>query len=136
MYLSKSELFCKWSLFALLLFSIAAPAPIIIKTNLINTHYVFEAFLFFLLVAAGIQGLVAMIGWVMLNRDNRKGKKLIISTYLTTFAIYGAYSLYLAVTLFMPNAVIYPLEIYSIFALFHISAAVLQLQHFWTRYIF
>lgn len=136
MFLSKGEQFCKWTLFGILLLSIIAPVPIIIATDLINTLYIFDAILFFLLIAAGIQGVVGMVGWVMLCRDNETGKKLLIGTYLTTLAGYGIYSFCLWISILVPGPfIVYPIECFSIFTLFHISAAVLQLQHFWTRYI-
>ena len=136
MFLSKTERFCKWMLFAILLLCIIAPVPIILATDLIHTLYVFDAILFFLLIATSIQGIVGMIGWVMLSRDNENGKKLIVGAYFTTFAVYAAYSVFLWMTILLPIFVFYPLECFSIFTLFHISAAVLQLQHFWTQYIF
>lgn len=136
MTLSKSEQLCKWTILALLIFSVVAPAPIIIKLDLIQTHYAFNAILFFLLLAAGMQGIVGLVAWVMICFDKVAGKKLLISTYLTTLAAYGAYTLYLHIMALLPNTIVYPLEIFSITSLFVISAAILLMQHFWTRYIF
>ena len=137
MYLSKSEQFCKWALLAVLLFSIGGPVPLILELDLLSTYYVFDAILFFLLILTGIQGVIGLIGWIMLSRDNKAGRKLLIGTYLTTLAGYGLYSLFLQFTLLFPGTFnIFPLEIISIFSLFAISAAIFLLQHFWTRYIF
>lgn len=113
------------------------PAPIIVKMNLVNTRYAFNAILFFLLVGAGVQGIVGMVAWIMMCRYKNAGKKLLIGTYLTTLAAYGVYALFLYGGMLLPGLFItYPLEIISITFLFLISAAVMLLQHFWTRYIF
>lgn len=135
--LDRTERFCKWTLLGVLLFSIGAPVPLILALDLLRTYYVFDAILFFLLLLTGIQGVIGLIGWIMLSRDNAKGKRLIIGTYLTTLAAFGLYSLFLLVTLLFPGAFqIFPLEIISIFSLFSNSAAIFLLQHFWTRYLF
>ncbi len=132
--LSKTERVCKWTLLLVLIFSIVFPVYVIQKLDLLHTHYVFDSILFFLLIATSIQGLVGLFGWGMLSRDNEKGKKVFISTYLSTLAGYGIYSLYLLVTLlFSQHFVIFPLEIYSIFTLLANSALILLLQYFWSR---
>ena len=133
--LTRSEGFCKWTLFGILLLSIAAPVPLILKLDLLNTYYVFDSILFFLLIITGVQGIVGLAAWIMLCRSNEKGKRLLIGTYLTTLAGFGLYSLYLLVTLLIPDLFYHvPLELISIFSLFANSAAVILLQHFWTRY--
>ena len=132
--LTEKEKFCKWSLLLILIFSIIAPVSIIQRLDLLRTQYVFDAILFFLLIATSIQGLVGLIGWFLLNRDDERGKKVFVSTYLATLAGYGIYGLYLLVTLIFPdNFTIFPLEIYSIFALLANSGIILLLQHFWSR---
>lgn len=135
--LDRTERFCKWTLLGILLLSIGAPIPLILALDLLRTHYVFDAILFFLLIFTGIQGISGLIGWIMLSRDNVKGKRLIIGTYLTTLAAFGLYSLFLLVTLLFPGIFhFYPLEIISILSLFINSAAIFLLLHFWTRYSF
>ena len=132
--LTEKEKFCKWSLLLILIFSIIAPVSIIQRLDLLRTQYVFDAILFFLLIATSIQGLVGLIGWFLLNRDDERGKKVFVSTYLATLAGYGIYGLYLLVTLIFPdNFTIFPLEIYSIFTLLANSGIILLLQHFWSR---
>ena len=132
--LTEKEKFCKWSLLLILIFSIIAPVSIIQRLDLLRTQYVFDAILFFLLIATSIQGLVGLIGWFLLNRDDERGKKVFVSTYLATLAGYGIYGLYLLVTLIFPdNFAIFPLEIYSIFTLLANSGIILLLQHFWSR---
>lgn len=135
--LDRTERICKWTLLGVLLLSLVAPVPLILKLDLLHTDYVFEMILFFLLSATCIQSIPGLIGWVMLHRFNEKGKKVLMGTYLTTLAAYGLYSLFLLVTLLFPGTFhIFPLEIVSIFSLFALSAAVFLLQHFWTRYSF
>lgn len=119
----------------ILLLSIVAPLPLILKLELLQTRYVFDAILFFLLTLTGIQCIIGLVAWVMLSRFNERGKRLMMWTYLTTLAAFGLYSLYLQITLLFPGTFhIFPMEIISIFSLFANSAAVILLQHFWTRY--
>ena len=136
MTLSKSEMLCKWSIFVLLIASIVLPFPLIEILQLKQSYYAFDGILIFLLYGVFGQGIVGLIAWFMICCDNEKGKKLLISTYLTTFAAYGAYTLYLHVSMLFPNSVTYPTEHISMLILFAISAGIMLMQHFWTRYMF
>ena len=130
------EKICKWALLWLLLFSILQPIRKIFDYDLVNTTYTFDALLFLMLIATTIQGIIGVIAWFMINRDDDRGKSLLIRTYGLSCGIYGLYFLFLTVLWILPNTVFYPFEYISILSLFGLSAAVLLLQHFWTKYLF
>ncbi len=130
------ERLCKWALLWLLLFSLLRPIREIIDYDLINTTYTFDALYFFMMIATILQGIVGIIAWVKINKDNESGKNLLIGTYSITCGLYGLYFLWLTVLLVVPNTVFYPFEYFSILTLFGLSAVVLLLQHFWTKYLF
>ena len=130
------ERLCKWTLLWLLLFSVLRPILKILDYDLINTTYTFDALLFFMLIVTVVQGIIGVIAWFMINRDNEKGKNLLIGTYAVTCGLYGLYFLFLTVLWILPNTIFYPFEYISILTLFGFSAAVLLLQHFWTKYLF
>ena len=135
--LSRTEKLCRDALLILLLFSIEESVRVLLQYDLFNSVYVFDSILIILLAITLIQGVVGIIGWIMLVKDNESGKNLLLKTYAVSFGLYGLYSLFLLITLFFPNVfVVYPFELMSIFSLCFLSGAVLLLQHFWTRYIY
>ena len=130
------EKFCKWALLWLLIFSILRPISEIIGYDLLNTTYVYDALYFIMLIATVIQGIIGIIAWVKINRDNERGKTMLLTTYGITCGLYGLYFLFLTFLLLVPDSIFYPFEYFSILSLFGLSAAVLLLQHFWTKYLF
>ncbi len=130
------EKLCKWTLFWLLIYSVLRPIRDIIDMNLLNTTYVYDALYFFMMVVTVIQGIIGIIAWFKINNDNERGKTLLISTYGITCGLYGLYFLFLTALLLVPDSIFYPFEYFSILNLFGFSAAVLLLQHFWTKYLF
>ena len=132
--LDRKEKLCRDSLLILLIFSIIESVRVIWQYDIVNTVYVFDALLLILLFLTLFQGILGIIAWIMLARDNEKGKSILIKTYGVTFGLYGLYSLFLLITLCFPKTfVVYPFELMSIFSLCFLSGAVLLLQHFWTR---
>jgi hypothetical protein len=127
------EKFCKWALLWLLVYSILRPFRDIIDFGLLNTTYVYDALYFFMMIATVIQGIIGIVAWVKIHRDNERGRTLLIGTYGFTCGIYGLYFLFLTVLLLVPDSIFYPFEYFSILNLFGFSAAVLLLQHFWTK---
>ena len=132
--LSQTERICKTSLLILLIFSITESIRVLIGYDLLNTVYVFDAILVLLLIITVIQGIIGIIAWVMLHRDNERGKELFVKIYAVAFGLYALYGLFLLITLLFPKTfVYYPFEFMSIFSLCFLNGAVLLLQHFWTR---
>ena len=127
------EKFCKWALLWLLIYSIPRSIHEIIGYDLLNTTYAYDALYFIMLIATVIQGIIGIIAWVKINRDNERGKTMLLTTYGLTCGIYGLYFLFLTAMLLVPDSVFYPFEYFSILNLFGFSAAVLLLQHFWTK---
>lgn len=135
--LSRTEKLCKYSLLALLIFSIIASLRTMIRHDLIYAIYDIDAILFFVLLFTVIQGIVGIIGWIMIAAENERGKNVIFKTYGVSFGIYGLSFLFLLITMALPKYfVFYPFAFITVLLLFLLSGAVLLLQHIWTRYIF
>ena len=135
--LDRKEKLCRAALLILLIFSIIESIRVIWQYDPVKTVHVFDTLLLLLLFITLFQGIVGIIGWIMLVRDNEKGKGVLIKTYVVSFGLYGLYSLFLLISSCFPNTfVVDPFELISIFSLCFLSGAVLVLQHFWTRYIF
>ena len=135
--LSRTEKLCKYSLLALLIFSIIASLRTMIRHDLIYAIYDIDAILFFVLLFTAIQGIVGIIGWIMIAAENERGKNVISKTYGGSFSIYGLSFLFLLIMMVFPkHFVFYPFAFITVLLLFLLSGAVLLLQHIWTRYIF
>ena len=135
--LSRTEKLCKYSLLALLIFSIIASLRTMIRHDLIYAIYDIDAILFFVLLLTAIQGIVGIIGWIMIAAENEHGKNVISKTYGVSFGIYGLSFLFLLIMLVFPkHFVFYPFAFITVLLLFLLSGAVLLLQHIWTRYIY
>lgn len=135
--LSRAEKLCKFSLLALLIFSIIASLRAMIRHDLIYAIYDIDAILFFALVFTVIQGIIGIIGWIMLAAENERGKNVIFKTYGVSFGIYGLSFIFLLITMALPKYfVFYPFAFVTVLLLCLLSGAVLLLQHFWTRYIY
>ena len=134
--LSRSEKLCKYGLLFLFLLSIEESIRILISQNLIYTFYDLDAILCLFLTAAVFQGIIGIVGWIMLCHDNERGKNLIVINYGISFGLYGLCSLYFLITFLFPAFfIVYPFANLIIFGLCIFSGVVLLLQHFWTRYI-
>lgn len=127
------EKFCKWALLWLLVYSILASIRTLITYDLAHTTYSYDAILLILLIATVGQGILGIFAWFKLHRDNDRGKTMFLSIYGLTCGLYGLYFLFLTVLLLVPDSIFYPFEYFSILTLFGLSAAVLLLQHFWTK---
>ena len=135
--LSPSEKLCKYGLLFLFLITIEESIRVIWQHDLIYAIVDIDAILFLLLCFTVVQGIIGIIGWIMIHNENDKGKNLIEKFFGVSFGLYGLCSLFLLVTILFPGIfVFYPLGAIVIFSLCLMSGAVLLLQHFWTRYIF
>ena len=134
--LSPSEKLCKFSLLALFPISIILAIRTILRHDLIYAVYDIDAILFFLLCFTVVQGIIGIVGWILIHFENEKGKSLIIITFGISFGLYALICLFLLITILFPNFfVVSPFSIVTIFFLCLSSGAVLLLQHFWTRYV-
>ncbi len=134
--LSPLEKLCKFSLLALFPISIVLALRTIFRHDLIYAIYDIDAILFFLLCFTVVQGIIGIVGWIMIHCENEKGKNLIVITYGISFGLYALIGLFLLITILFPGFfVVYPFAIITIFTLCFSSGAVLLLQHLWTRYV-
>ena len=130
------EKICKWALLWLLVFSVLRPIRLLIDNDFLQTQYALNAILYIALIATVIQGIIGIIAWFKINRDNERGKSMLLTTYGISCGIYGLYVLFLTFLWIVPAGVVYWGEYFAYLTLFGLSAAVLLLQHFWTKYLF
>ncbi|MBR6825087.1 MAG: hypothetical protein IKM59_00920 [Oscillospiraceae bacterium] len=130
------EKICKWALLWLLVFSVLRPIRLLIDNDFLQTQYALNAILYMALIATVIQGIIGIIAWFKINRDNERGKSILLTTYGISCGIYGLYVLFLTFLWIVPAGVFYWGEYFAYLTLFGLSAAVLLLQHFWTKYLF
>ena len=120
-------------LFVLLL-SVALPAYLIFKLELLQTYDLYEALTFFPLLGSAVEGVAGLIGWLLLCKEYELGKKIIMGLYLITLGFYGVFSIIFLMMLLPPAIPI--LMKGTIFSLAATSGIVIVLQHFWTRYLY
>lgn len=131
--MTAGEKFCKWGLLWLLIFSIFQCVREIISYDLINTTYFYDALLFLIMIATIIQAIIGIISWVKINRYEERAKTWLMVTYGVSGGIYGMYLVVQLLFLVIPGMIFNIYEFIYFFTLFGLSAAVLVLQHFWTR---
>ena len=133
----KLEIICKYLLLAALIVTIVLSVFFTICLNAISMFVYTAPLLLVALIATALQGIIGIVGWVMLHLYNERGKRLIVRTFSPTLFLYGLYSLFLIVTLFFPDSFpISPVEMIIGFYLFLTSVIILPLQHFWTRNLY
>ncbi len=134
--MTRGERFCKWALLWLFLYSILRCIRLLIDNDFINATHAIDVLLYIALIATVIQGIIGIIAWSKINKDDEGGKNLLIGTYGVSCGIYGLYFLFLTFLWILPSGIVYMGEYLAILTLFGLSAAVLVLQHFWTKYLF
>ena len=134
--LSRTEQFCKWTLLGLLLLSVIYPIWAVANYGLIYTTDSIEAILVLVLIATTIEGIIGIAAWFMIHRENETGKKILFGLYGTTLGLHCVILLFLIVIPLFAGPIFYSGEYYAAIALLSLSAAVLALEHYWTKYLF
>ncbi len=134
--LSRSEQFCKWALLGLLVFSVLCPIWCIINYDLLYATESIIAMLAIVLIATAVEGIIGIVAWCMISRDNEDGKKVLFRFYASTFGMHGLIFLSLVLIPIFTDIVFFASEYYVSLALLGNSAAILLLQRYWTKYLF
>ena len=109
--LSPSEKLCKISLLALFPISIVLAIRAISRHDLAYAIFDIDAILFFLLCFTAVQGIIGIVGWIMIHCENEKGKNLIVITYGISFGLYALIALFLLITILFPGFfIVYPFD--------------------------